>query len=157
MKLYRFVASITLIGILLFNVLPVTSEAKLRRSDPAPDAVLDRAPSEIFVWYSEPLSTGSSLNIFDEQFQPVDRGQTFIDASDATLMRAPLKQLAPGHYTVKWKASAVNGHFAGGTYNFVVRDTTDFRLILVISGVPLAMLLLVVIAIRAYRKRQSAF
>src|SRR6187399_1642202 len=118
MKTYRFLFPILLIGLLLLNAIPVVSEPKLRRSDPASDALLDGPPSEIFVWYSEALSTGSNLTIFDEQFQSVDKGQTFIDASDATLMRAPLTQLPPGHYTVKWKANSVNGHFASGTYNF---------------------------------------
>jgi len=65
-------------------------------SDPAAGAVLDHAPVEIFAWFSQPLSTGSRLSVFDDQFQPVDKGQTFIDASDATLMRTQVQHLEPG-------------------------------------------------------------
>ncbi|MEP7289575.1 MAG: copper resistance CopC family protein [Chloroflexota bacterium] len=106
------------------------AQSILRRSDPALDAVLDRPPSEVFVWFTEPLSTGSRLNVFDDQFQDVDKGQTFIDASDATLMRAQIRDLSPGRYTVNWKANTVDGREITGSYNFKVRSTPNMTLLI---------------------------
>ena len=103
-------------------VVPAMAHAELRRSDPAAGDTLDRVPTEVFLWFSEPLGTGSKISVFDNQFQNVDMGQTFIDASDATLMRAKLGSLAPGRYTVNWKASAVDGHQTSGSYDFFVRE-----------------------------------
>jgi methionine-rich copper-binding protein CopC len=146
MKAYHLSAILTAIGLLLVTFTPVVANAVLRRSDPSSGAVLDRSPVEVFVWFSETLSTGSQLSVFDEQFQPVDKGKTFIDASDATLMRVQLAPLGPGRYTVRWKASAIDGHMSSGSYDFTVRQDAGLSPALIAAG---AGALLVVIALGA--------
>src|SRR5262245_5681007 len=108
MKVLRFSlllasCSLLLIAVLIFSTRTL-AHAELRRSDPEAGAVLDRSPMEVSAWFSSPLSTGSKIGVFDGQFQAVDKGETFIDASDATRMRAEVVSLSPGRYTVNWKA-----------------------------------------------------
>jgi len=127
MKSYRFallliVSSLLLtVALLLATRTPIQAHAELRRSDPEAGAVLDRSPLEVSAWFSSQLSTGSKIGVFDGQFQAVDKGETFIDASDATRMRAEVNPLAPGRYTVNWKAVAIDGHVSNGSYDFTVR------------------------------------
>jgi methionine-rich copper-binding protein CopC len=134
MKSYRFSLMLVAIGLLCVTQFPILAYAELRRSDPPSGAVLDHSPDEVFVWFSEPLSTGSKLSIFDEQFQPVDKGMTAIDASDATLMRKQLAPLGPGRYTVNWTASTVDGYVSSGSYDFTVREAAWLSTAMIVAG-----------------------
>src|SRR5579859_8190884 len=105
MKISRFLLSgMCLMMVCLAMIVPAFAHAALVRADPAPDAILDRAPSAVYTWFSQPLSPGSHLSIFDAQFQTVDKGDTGIDDHDPTLMRVDIDDLAPGRYTVNWQA-----------------------------------------------------
>jgi methionine-rich copper-binding protein CopC len=154
MKIIRRLLPILAIGLSLFSIItPVLAHAALVHADPSPGAVLDRAPSVVFAWFSQPLSTGSHISIFDDQFQPVDKGQTFIDASDATLMRTELNPLAPGRYTVNWQAMSIDGHKSSGSYDFVVREGSDISPVVIGGGIGVLALglLLIVLGRRTAR------
>src|SRR5260221_1930187 len=146
------------IGLLLFAVQTVIAHAALVRSDPPADGVLDSSPPEVFVWFSQALSTGSHLSVFDSRFQSVDKGSTFIDASDATLMRAQLNSLPPGRYTVNWKANSVDGHASSGAYDFFVRESPSVSLDVIVGGVALLLALIVVVGFLVVRNmRRTEF
>lgn len=132
MKLYRL--ALPVLVMLFATTSLVMAHAELRHSEPDADAILDQAPMEVFAWFSEPLSTGSKLSVFDSQFQTVDKGETFIDASDATLMRVQLQPLGPGRYTVNWRATAIDGHVSSGSYDFVVRESAVTLPIIIGAG-----------------------
>ena len=143
------------IGLLLFTLQSVIAHAALVRSDPPADGVLDSSPPEVFVWFSQALSTGSHLSVFDSHFQAVDKGATFIDASDATLMRAQLNSLSPGRYTVNWKANSVDGHGSSGSYDFFVRESPGISLDVIVGGVGV-LLALVIVGFLVIRNRRQA-
>jgi methionine-rich copper-binding protein CopC len=145
------------IGLLLVTLQSVVAHAMLRRSDPAADAVLDSSPSEAVAWFSQALSTGSHLSVFDAQFRPVDKGATFIDASDATLMRIQLNALSPGRYTVNWKANSVDGHESSGAYDFFVRESPSASLNVIIGGVGLLIALMVMGFLLVKNRRRSGY
>jgi methionine-rich copper-binding protein CopC len=140
MKIYRPLFLLACFGLLLLTLHSVLAHAALVRSDPSADAIVDSSPPEIFVWFSQALSTGSHLQIIDSQFREVDKGSTFIDASDATLMRIQLNGLPPGRYTVNWKAESVDGHESSGAYDFFVRESTGISSEVLIGGVVLLIL-----------------
>ena len=154
MKISRCIlSSISLMLVSIAMTVPALAHAALVRADPAPDAILDRAPSAVYTWFSQPLSPGSHLSIFDAQFQTVDKGDTAIDDHDSTLMRVDLNDLAPGRYTVNWQAIAVaDGHKTTGSYDFIVRDTTTFTLPVVIGGVVLGAAVVLMIVMRQARR-----
>jgi methionine-rich copper-binding protein CopC len=143
------------IGLLLLGTTlarTVFAHSELVRADPAPGASLERAPSEIFAWFSQPLSTGSKLKVFDAQFQQVDKGQTFIDAGDATLMRAQVNPLAPGRYTVNWQANSVDGHLSSGSFDFTIRDTPGISPLIIAGG---TVLLIGVVLVVVFARRRA--
>lgn len=153
-----FLASAPLFVIILALIAPIVpalAHAELRRSDPAAGDTLDRAPAEIFLWFTQPLSTGSKINVFDNQFQNVDMGETFIDASDATLMRAKLGSLAPGRYTVNWKATAVDGHQTSGSYDFFVRETPGLSPMTIAAAAAAVILVVVGLVLLRGRRRRA--
>ncbi len=160
MKAYRFPLIGSVLVLILITMTPIRltqAHADLRRSDPAAGAVLDRAPMEVSAWFSSPLSTGSKLSVFDAQFQAVDGGETFIDASDATRMRVELVPLSPGRYTVNWRAAAVDGHVSSGSYDFVVREANALLPLLITVGAGGLMILvgITILALRRSRRRRS--
>ncbi len=136
----------TAISLFVLTSKTTLAHAGLLRSDPPAGATLDRAPVEAFLWFSEPLSTGSHVSVFDTHFQPVDTGETFIDASDATLMRVKLQPLPPGRYTVNWKASSVDGHETSGSYDFFVAEPPGVPpLLAIVLGVLIAAVLILML------------
>jgi methionine-rich copper-binding protein CopC len=151
----RQILSLSLIGLLFLSFTHALAHAALVRSDPPAGATLDRAPSEVFVWFSEQLSTGSKLTVFDSQFQAVDKGETFIDASDTTLMRVQLAPLGSGRYTVNWKASAIDGHVSSGSFDFFVRDAGLPPLVIAALAAAVLIVLGVVFAISRTRNRRA--
>jgi methionine-rich copper-binding protein CopC len=125
MKISRFLfPGICLSALMVGLATTVLAHTSLDHADPAPDSILDRAPSAVYTWFLQPLNPGSHLSIFDAQFQSVD----------TTLMHIDLNDLVPGRYTVDWQAIAADGHKTIGSYDFVVRDTTTITLAVLIGG-----------------------
>ncbi len=155
MKTYRVLLILSSVLLLALSLSSVSAHAELTRSDPAAGAVLDTPPSEVFAWFSQALSTGSKLDVFDGQFHAVDDGQTFIDASDATLIRIRLGTLAPGRYTVNWKATAVDGHVSSGSFDFTVREAAGLSP-LVIGAAAGAVIIVLGLGFWLIRRARSA-
>lgn len=135
MRAYRLLLALIVIDLLFAALSPTLAHAELRRSSPVASAVLERAPDGVLAWFSQRLSTGSKLTVFDTHFQVVDKGETLIDASDATLMRVGLTRPSPGRYTVNWKATAIDGHVSSGSYDFAVIESSDSSLLIIIAAV----------------------
>src|SRR5437763_13273283 len=98
------------------------AHANYARSDPAPNAVLDAAPSRVRAWFSEPpRPADSALAVYDAARQAVTSGPTAADPSDPLALSVPLKPLASGVYTVAWHTvSAADGDAASGFFAFAV-------------------------------------
>ena len=116
-----------LILILIHSALAVTSasaHALLVRSSPEANAVLQQAPVQVEIFFSETLEpTLSSITVFDANNQTVDAGDVRVDPSDPRRMTVTLHALPDGVYTVSWKAlSTVDGHQTVGTFPFAVGD-----------------------------------
>ena len=98
------------------------AHANYVKSNPAADARLVRAPSEVRVAFSEPPEARSSeIQVLDANGNArVDNGDT--SASDETNgLRVSLKAIGDGGYVVAWTAtSAVDGHVTKGSFAFAV-------------------------------------
>ncbi|MCB0216664.1 MAG: copper resistance protein CopC [Chloroflexi bacterium] len=91
-------------------------------SQPAPGAVLDRAPAEVELRFTAALGEGSAIEVLDAGFQAVEAGETRIDPTDPERMRVSLPPLPPGDYTVQWLAvDARDRHRTQGSYAFTLR------------------------------------
>ena len=122
-------------------VTPALAHALLLRSNPAANAVLEKAPVQVELFFSEALEPQlSSVRVIDSNNSSVDAGDVRVDSADPTRITVSLRSLPNGVYTVTWKAvSAVDGHQTVGTFPFAVgdvnasavsaiRQSTSFRL-----------------------------
>src|SRR5712671_5055493 len=103
------------LALLLTVLLPASSEAHaiLLRSDPAKDAVLNSAPSQVRMWFSEDLNpTFSTAMVVDSANQRVDTKNAHVSSSDTREMDLSLQSgLQPSAYIVIWRTqSADDGH-----------------------------------------------
>src|SRR5579875_1722244 len=98
------------------------AHATYERSDPSPNAILARAPSEVRVWFTEDAELRfSELRVYDGARHRVDRDNLAALPGSARALVVGLGDLSPGTYSVAWKTvSAVDGHVARGAFPFTV-------------------------------------
>jgi copper transport protein len=89
---------------------------------PAPNAVVEAAPREATVRFSERVEPrASSLAVLDARGRRVDEGGGRVDPGDPWLFRVALPALEAGPYTVTWRVlSADDGHVTEGAHAFAV-------------------------------------
>ncbi|MDQ2915334.1 MAG: copper resistance protein CopC/CopD [Chloroflexota bacterium] len=91
------------------------------RSNPASDARLVKAPSEVRIEFSEPPDPkGSEIQVLDTNRKRHDKGDVAA-SGDPNGLKVSLGPTTDGGYTVAWTAmSAVDGHTTKGSFAFVV-------------------------------------
>ncbi|HMD81575.1 MAG TPA: copper resistance protein CopC, partial [Anaerolineales bacterium] len=109
-----------------FAVTSVSAHALLVRSNPEANAVLQQAPVQVELIFSETLEpTLSSITVVDSNNVTVDAGDVRVDPSDPRRMTVTLHALSDGVYAVSWKAlSTIDGHQTVGTFPFAVGDAS---------------------------------
>lgn len=88
---------------------------------PAAGSVVAPSPDEVRIWFAEKLEPAfSSMEVRDSSGARADTGDARVDATDATLLRASVKKLPPGIYTVSWHVVSVDTHPTEGSFTFTV-------------------------------------
>ena len=102
----------------------VLAHAQLVASSPGAGEVLESAPAEIRLVFSEPLErTGTSLDIASEDGTTVVQNGGQIDPADSFALVVSNADLSHGVYTVTWRTlSAADGHSASGFFSFGIGD-----------------------------------
>jgi copper transport protein len=91
--------------------------AGLRSSSPFADAVLEQAPREVVLRFTEALEQPfAQLRVYGEESRRYDRGPPRL--RDGTELSVPVAPLPPGTYTVVWHALSRDGHVVDGGYVF---------------------------------------
>ncbi len=110
----------------LLFLFPGVSEAHavLLRSDPAEGAVINTAPTEVRMWFTESLnSTYSTARILNGS-KRVDQNNAHVSIDNSTEMDVNLPpNLPPAVYVVLWRTqSADDGHVLAGSFIFTVAN-----------------------------------
>ncbi len=113
------------VGLFLTLLVPAAAaHALLIASSPAVDATVARSPSQILLTFSEPVApTLSKVQVFDARGRSVAGVMQSrpVPGNEQQLRVGLSSPLPHGVYTVEWQTvSALDGHFAGGTYAFGV-------------------------------------
>ena len=99
------------------------AHAGLLSSNPAAGATLGAAPTEITLMFSErPVPALSSIIVADAHGNAYQTARPELATGDLLTLEVPVRTLARGVYTVKWRVdSAVDGHATTGGYQFGVQ------------------------------------
>lgn len=129
MTVRRWITLLTISVTVALGMLPfiVRAHADYERSDPAADAIVETAPTQLQVWFNQELfrREGSNrLEVLGPDGKQVDQGDTTVDDDDRTLLRVSLQpDLSPGTYQVRWHTlSADDGHEGDGEFVFHVGE-----------------------------------
>ncbi|MGV9289832.1 copper resistance CopC/CopD family protein [Streptomyces sp. NPDC003719] len=99
---------------------PASAHAALTGSDPQQGAVVDRAPAQVSLTFSEAVSLGDdSLRVLDPQGRRVDDGRP-AGTSGTTYAVKLHAGLPDGTYTVAYQVVSADSHPVSGAYTFSV-------------------------------------
>jgi methionine-rich copper-binding protein CopC len=103
----------------------VEGHAFLVRAEPRVGSKVNKAPTEVRVWFSETVQAGvSSIKVFDVSGKQVDKKDTHSDrANPAVLCVSVLPALIPGAYKVVWRVTSADTHVTNGDFRFQVLGT----------------------------------
>jgi copper resistance protein C len=120
----RLLISLVMGGAALCASIPVAfAHAKLDHAVPAVDSTVDRPPSEVRIWFSEPLEPSyGAIEVLDSEGRHMERGKAILSATDPRLLEVGLLPLAAGTYKVHWQAVSVDTHRTEGAFAFAVRQ-----------------------------------
>ncbi|MET8880910.1 copper resistance CopC/CopD family protein [Streptomyces rubiginosohelvolus] len=111
-------------GLLLAGAGPASAHAALTGSDPADGAVVDTAPKEVTLSFSEAVAMGDdSIRVLDPSGKRADTQAEPKDLSEGSTVRygvALHSGLPDGTYTVAWKAISADSHPVSGAFTFSI-------------------------------------
>lgn len=118
----KFFAAVMGLAVAAACVSVASAHATLLRTDPAENAVLAQPPSEVNLWFSEPISPRfSAFRVLDIDGRVIKLTGIERDPADRTHVSLTLPKLTPGLYSVIWKVlSDTDGHFTQSNFVFGV-------------------------------------
>ncbi len=103
---------------------PASAHAEYDRSIPAADSTVDTSPAQVGVWFTEEVTSATTLEVTGPEGTRVDAGDSALDLYDPNRQHVTVSlkpNLPPGEYTVKWTSvSAEDGDTATGEFAFGV-------------------------------------
>jgi methionine-rich copper-binding protein CopC len=101
----------------------VSAHPRLKTASPAPDAVLSASPRSIHITFGEGLiGKFSDMDVIDQAGKKADLGPSALNPrNNKELVAAVRTPLAPGAYTVNWRAVGDDTHHVSGHYSFQVK------------------------------------
>lgn len=98
------------------------AHSKFASSNPAPNAVLTKAPTTITITFTEKLDpSGSDIIVYDESGKQVSTGKAAVDRADLTKMSVQMKGNDSEGYSVVWRTKSLDdGDAFTGAYGFTV-------------------------------------
>lgn len=104
--------------LLLLDTGPALAHAHLRGSNPANHSTLSQAPDHLRLQFNEPVRL-TALSLEAGGGAPSKLGP--LPTVAAAEFSIPLPALAPGGYTVRWRAASDDGHIMSDSLSFTVR------------------------------------
>lgn len=119
----RVILSIAIILAMWAHAAPVLAHAQLVKAEPARRAVLDKAPTQVRLWFNEEIEGAyTSLSVLGANKKPVTDAKPEVVSDDPKSVVLPLPELKPGKYTVKFRVLSVDGHIVDESFNYKVKN-----------------------------------
>lgn len=101
--------------------MPASAHAFLEHASPDVGATVHVVPRQLRLWFSERLEAAfSRVAVLDARGRDVTAGRLKAAPGNPKELVVPLKPLAPGVYTVHWRAVSVDTHVTQGGFEFTV-------------------------------------
>jgi copper transport protein len=112
-------AVMTLVAVVAGGAAPADAHAELLETRPANGEVLDAAPTQVFLRFSETIDIPDrALEVFDDAGDALDTGDpSHVDGDGATL-GVDLPALDEGAYVVTWRVGSADSHPIQGAFTF---------------------------------------
>ncbi|MGP4083128.1 copper resistance CopC/CopD family protein [Streptomyces sp. KR55] len=111
---------LTAVGLLLAGAAPASAHAALTGSDPQQGAVVDKAPAQVSLTFSETVSlSDDSLRVLDPKGERADTGAAS-NVSGTTYAVKLHSGLPDGTYTVTYQVVSADSHPVSGAYTFSI-------------------------------------
>ncbi len=104
----------------------VLAHASLLSASPAPGETVPPRLAQIRLEFDDSLLADSTFVVYAKGFQAVTGISPQVEGN--ILIAALASPLAPGTYTVQWKAVTEDGHSVDGSYQFGVSESASNRL-----------------------------
>jgi methionine-rich copper-binding protein CopC len=114
------------LALLLASTTQAFAHARYDRSEPAADSMVDGQPFTLKAYFTQELTSKSTIRVLDANGAQVDLadGHVDLDDPDRKVMVVSLPALPEGVYTVEWgSVSAEDGDPETGTFAFGVGMT----------------------------------
>ncbi|WP_103500500.1 MULTISPECIES: copper resistance protein CopC [unclassified Streptomyces] len=115
--------AVTTVAALLLAAAPAAAHASLIGSDPQSDAVLDQAPEEVVLTFSEDVAiSGDSIRVLDPDGTRTDTAAPERRAAETGVAYGVTLDagLADGTYTVAWQVISTDSHPVAGAFTFSI-------------------------------------
>lgn len=107
---------------LTFISVAACAHAKLQNAIPAAGTIIEAAPKEISLQFSEKLEAAfSAVKLTDRAGQNVGVAKSHLDPAKPSVLRLALPALKPGTYAVHWGVVGQDGHRLKGEYTFTIK------------------------------------
>ncbi|MEV8594466.1 copper resistance protein CopC [Streptomyces sp. NPDC052012] len=107
-------------GALLTGAAPASAHAALTGSDPRQGAVVDKAPAQVSLTFSEPVAVGDdALRVLDPKGKRVDQGDPATPSGTTYSVRLH-SGLPDGTYTVTYQVVSADSHPVAGAFTFSI-------------------------------------
>jgi methionine-rich copper-binding protein CopC len=112
------------VGLVFFFAMSLRADAHafMVCAQPRVGSKLDKAPTEVRIWFSEPLESASStIKVFDQNGKQVDKKDTQLDRDNHALLALSLVSgLRHGIYRVSWRVISVDTHVTTDDFRFQI-------------------------------------
>ncbi|MFE3662815.1 copper resistance CopC/CopD family protein [Streptomyces sp. NPDC059164] len=125
-------------GLLLAGAGPASAHAALTGSDPADGAVVDTAPQQVTLSFSEAIAVGDdSIRVLDPSGKRADTEAGPEELSEGSTVRYGVSLhsgLPDGTYTVAWQAISADSHPISGAFTFSIGAPSETTVALPSEG-----------------------
>jgi copper resistance protein C len=111
----------TIAVLLVFGSMPAFAHAELNTTSPAADAILQSAPPEVAIEFSEAVEPKfSKIQVQDSKGLRVDKGDVHAAPTNPNRLTVGLAPLQPGTYKVTWRITSTDTHKTSGSFSFKI-------------------------------------
>ena len=119
----RVMVSIAIVISMWAHAAPVMAHAQLVKAEPARRAILDKAPTQIRLWFNEEIEGAyTSLSVRGANKKSVSDAKPRVVSDDPKSIVLPLPDLKPGKYSVEFRVLSVDGHVVDSTFDYTVKS-----------------------------------